>query len=226
MNFNLSIEIFNTNLGILSNKLYSKIFKEMQITLTLLTTLVSGSLIMAVPAEAQDYSRSRPHNNHNCDYGNYMITDNGRCLDLSGNDSNRYNFYEAKFLTALKNAGISISYESCQAGVLGYYQPGYNRMTMCQNNRQDFNLYIETLAHETWHVVQDCAAGLDNAAVVPILNTDSSTFRSILASLGSADWQSLNLYDPQDLPYEGEAFLMEKHPDKVLQALNACVSGR
>ena len=53
-----------------------------------------------------------------------------------------------------------------------------------------------------------------------------TSFRSILASLGSADWRSLNLYDPQDLPYEGEAFLMEKHPDKVLQAINACTNRR
>ncbi len=198
----------------------------MKISLTLFTTLVSGGLIMAVPTMAQDYSRSNPRNSNKCDYGNYMITNNGGCVDLSGDDSNRYNFYEQKFFKALKNAGISISYESCQAGVLGYYQPDYNRMTMCQNNRQDFSLYIETLAHESWHVVQDCAAGLDNGSVVPIMTADSSTFRSILASLGSADWESLNLYDPQDLPYEGEAFVMEKHPDKVLQALNACASGR
>ncbi|MDJ0846289.1 hypothetical protein [Crocosphaera sp.] len=198
----------------------------MKITLTLLTTLVSGSLIMAGSATAQDYSRSRPQNFDNCDYGNYLVTNNGSCVDLSGDNSSRYNFYEAKFFTALKNAGISLSFETCEAGLLGYYQPDYNRMTMCQNNRQDFNLYIETLAHESWHVVQDCAAGLDNGSVVPIMTADSSTFRSILASLGSADWQSLNLYDPQDLPYEGEAFLMEKHPDKVLQALNACASGR
>lgn len=199
---------------------------SMKIALTLFTTLVSSSLIMAGSVTAQDYSRSRSRNVDNCDYGNYMVTNNGRCVDLSGDDSNRYNFYEQKFFTALKNAGISISYETCEAGLLGYYQPDYNRMTMCQNNRQDFNLYIETLAHESWHVVQDCAAGLNNGEVVPIMNADSSTFRSILASLGSADWESLNLYDPQDLPYEGEAFLMEKHPDKVLQALNACATGR
>ncbi|MGK7954739.1 MAG: hypothetical protein AB4063_05695 [Crocosphaera sp.] len=198
----------------------------MTIKLTFFTTLISGSLMMTLPATAQNYSHSSSRNTNNCDYGNYMVMNNGRCVDLSGDDSNRYNFYEQKFLTALKKVGISVSYESCQAGVLGYYQPDYNRMTMCQNNRRDFNLYIETLAHESWHVVQDCAAGLDNGSVVPIMTADSSTFRSILASLGSADWQSLNLYDPQDLPYEGEAFLMEKHPDKVLQALNACASGR
>ncbi|MGB5592491.1 MAG: hypothetical protein WBM32_06745 [Crocosphaera sp.] len=197
----------------------------MKITLALCTSLVSASLMMAGSATAQDYSRSSPHNIDNCDYGNYLVTSNGRCLDLSGDDSSRYNFYEAKFFAALKKAGVSISYESCEAGILGYYQPDYNRITMCQNNRQDFNLYIETLAHESWHVVQDCAAGLNNGKVVPIMTADSSTFRSILASLGSADWETLNLYDPQDLPYEGEAFLMEKHPDKVLQALNACATG-
>ncbi|ACB51071.1 hypothetical protein cce_1721 [Crocosphaera subtropica ATCC 51142] len=213
-------------MGILDNKCYFTMRNSMKIALTLFTTLVSSSLIMAGSVTAQDYSRSRSRNVDNCDYGNYMVTNNGRCVDLSGDDSNRYNFYEQKFFTALKNAGISISYETCEAGLLGYYQPDYNRMTMCQNNRQDFNLYIETLAHESWHVVQDCAAGLNNGEVVPIMNADSSTFRSILASLGSADWESLNLYDPQDLPYEGEAFLMEKHPDKVLQALNACATGR
>ena len=197
----------------------------MKITVTLWTSLLSSSLVLSGgSAIAQDYSRSSPHNFDNCDYGNYMVTSSGRCLDLSGDESNRYNFYEAKFFTALKNVGISISYESCEAGLLGYYQPDYNRMTMCQNNRQDFKLYIETLAHESWHVVQDCASGLDNGSVVPIMSTNPATFRSILASLNSADWQSLNLYDPQDLPYEGEAFLMEKHPDKVLAALNACAS--
>ncbi len=198
----------------------------MTIKLTFFTTLISGSLMMTLPATAQNYSHSSSRNTNNCDYGNYMVMNNGRCVDLSGDDSNRYNFYEQKFLTALKKVGISVSYESCQAGVLGYYQPDYNRMTMCQNNRRDFNLYIETLAHESWHVVQDCAAGLDNGSVVPIMTADSSSFRSILASLGSSDWESLNLYDPQDLPYEGEAFLMEKHPDKVLQALNACAVRR
>ena len=147
----------------------------MKITLTLFTALISSGLAMTVPATAQNYSRNNPHNFDNCDYGNYLVNNNGRCVDLSGDDSNRFNFYEAKFVKALKKAGISISYEGCDAGILGYYQPDYNRMTMCQNNRQDFNLYIETLAHETWHVVQDCAAGLDNGAIVPIMNTDASS---------------------------------------------------
>ncbi|MDJ0509043.1 MAG: hypothetical protein QNJ64_07300 [Crocosphaera sp.] len=197
----------------------------MKINLTLCTSVLSGSLFLAGGAAvAQDYSRTSPNNFDNCDYSNYIVTNSGNCVDLSGDESNRYNFYEAKFFTALKNVGISISYESCEAGLLGYYQPHYNRITMCQNNRQDFKLYIETLAHESWHVVQDCASGLNNGSIVPIMKTDAATFRSILASLNSADWRSLNLYDPQDLPYEGEAFLMEKHPDKVLDALNACAS--
>lgn len=188
-------------------------------------SLISSSLFLSVPTMAQEFSRSSSFNN-NCDYGNYLITDSGQCIDLSGDDSNRYNFYEGKFLTALQKVGISISYESCEAGLLGYYQPGQNRLTICQNNRGDFNLYIETLAHESWHVVQDCAAGLDNPAVVPIMKEDAATFRSILVSLRSSDWENLNLYDPQDLPYEGEAFLMEKYPDQVLQALNRCASRR
>ena len=196
----------------------------MRINFPFCASLLSSSLILSVPAIAQEFSRSSPFNLNNCDYGNYIITSSGQCLDLSGDDSNRYNFYEGKFLTALKKVGISISYENCEAGILGHYQPGPNRLTICQNNRENFNLYIETLAHESWHVVQDCAAGLHNSEVIPIMKTDSSTFRSILVSLRSSDWESLNLYDPHDLPYEGEAFYMEKNPDLVLQALNACAN--
>ncbi|MEA5534379.1 hypothetical protein [Crocosphaera sp. XPORK-15E] len=198
----------------------------MRTTIAFCASLVSSSFILATPVMAQEFSRNSPYHINNCDYSNYLITNNGQCVDLSGDGSSRYNFYESKFLTALQKAGVSISYESCQPGLLGHYQPAPNRMTICQNNREDFTLYIETLAHESWHVVQDCAAGFDNGDVIPIMKTDSSTYRSILVSLGSADWESLNLYDPQDLPYEMEAFMMEKHPDQVLKALNACASRR
>ncbi|MEM8780973.1 MAG: hypothetical protein AAGF26_19365 [Cyanobacteria bacterium P01_G01_bin.49] len=195
----------------------------MRNNITFCTSLIASSLIMSVPMVAQDFSRNSSFNN-NCDYGNYLVTNHGQCVDLSEDDSNRYNFYEGKFLTALHKVGVSISYESCEAGLLGYYQPDLDRLTICQNNRRDFNLYIETLAHESWHVVQDCAAGFRNGEIMPIMKTDPSTFRSILVSLRSSDWESLNLYNPQDLPYEGEAFLMEKHPDQVLQALNICAN--
>lgn len=46
----------------------------------------------------------------------------------------------------------------------------------------------------------------------------------MLSSLNYSDISNLSLYDSKDLPYEVEAFAMEKHPDVVLKGLNVCAN--
>jgi hypothetical protein len=178
--------------------------------------------MMALPLQAKQVSRHNPYNINTCNYSHYWVNNQGQCIDLHEPNVTRYNGYEEKFFNALKKIGISLSFESCEAGLMGHYKPAYNRLTICQNNRRDFSLYIETLAHESWHVVQDCAAGLNNDKVTPIVDSSSSRFRASITSLNSSDWKSLNLYKAEDLPYEVEAFFMSKHPDTVLEALDIC----
>ncbi len=183
-----------------------------------------GSLAISPLSLAGGEESLPTHTNqiNNCDYSNYIITDEGKCIDIFNSDANRFNAYEDKFFKALERVGVSLSYESCDSGILGRYLSRPNRMIICQNNRKDFNLYIETLAHESWHVVQDCAAGLNNYEMASIAANNSDLSRSILVSLKSSDWMTLKLYDSQALPYEAEAFLMEKYPDEVLEALDQC----
>lgn len=190
----------------------------------ILTSLIVGSLSISTPSMAEQFSHRNSYQINNCDYGNYIVTSEGNCIDLFDSDANRFNSYEDKFFKALNKIGISLSYENCEDGLLGRYQSVPNRLIICQNNRENFNLYIETLAHESWHVVQDCAAGLNNHHMASIAADDSELSRSILVSLKSSDWMTLKLYDSEVLPYEAEAFLMEKHPDAVLEALEQCAA--
>lgn len=48
--------------------------------------------------------------------------------------------------------------------------------------------------------------------------------KNMIKSLNSSDLDNLGLYNSEDLPYEVEAFAMEKHPKIVLDGLNACAS--
>ena len=43
-------------------------------------------------------------------------------------------------------------------------------------------------------------------------------------NLNSSDLRNLTLYESEDLPYEVEAYAMEKHPELVLKGLDACAN--
>lgn len=128
------------------------------------------------------------------------------------------------FFRSIKKLGIPIVYETCEPGQLGAYHSGQNKMIICQNNIESDDKYIETLAHESWHVVQDCVGGLANNEIHPVSTGDPSLFQSMLNKLNHSDLSNLTLYESEDLPYEVEAFAMEKYPDVVLKGLDMCAS--
>lgn len=129
-----------------------------------------------------------------------------------------------KLLRSIKKLGITISYENCSPNHLGSYHSGENKMIICQNNIQSEDKYIETLAHESWHMVQDCVGDLNDGKIFPVSVGNSSWFQSMANTLNSSDLRNLSLYESEDLPYEVEAFAMAKHPDLVLKGLDACAN--
>ena len=180
-------------------------------------SIASVSLLICSPKKvtAQEYP------------GCFMTNELGQRIDLSyvcgGEKAQHYSLKE-KFFYSIKKLGIPIVNENCRPGLMGSYQPGKNKMILCQNNIKSDDLYIETLAHESWHIIQDCVGNLDDSEVVPVTTGNFPLFKSILSSLNSSDISNLSLYDSEKLPYEVEAFAMEKHPDVVLKGLDACAS--
>jgi hypothetical protein len=166
-----------------------------------------------------------------CDGINFMETESGECVDLTRLTGTREITLTTQFYTALGRLSIPVQHRTCDSDkTLGYYDLSTNEMVLCMNNLQDDQAEIEaTLIHESWHVVQDCEDGLNNASYRPMsLRHGSSANIDLMASsLQRADMRTIeNHYDPEDRPHEIEARYMEKHPDLVLQGLNACAIRR
>ena len=89
-------------------------------------------------------------------------------------------------------------------------------MAICTDHgNQDLNL--ETLVHESVHVIQDARAGIDNGD----LGEGESDYLSKLADgLDNNKAQIIvNLYDREDWNVELEAFFFETQPQVVAQEL-------
>lgn len=128
-----------------------------------------------------------------------------------------------RFLAALQRLEIPVRYETCKAGLAGSYNYARNEVTLCPNNlRGDRGAYVTTLAHESWHVIQDHATGLDNVVIAPISQSasDYGSFAAMAAGLDANRMQTiLNRYETEDYAFETEAFMMEAYPETVLEIL-------
>ena len=99
---------------------------------------------------------------------------------------------------------------------LGFYIPSMNIMAICTaHGNQD--LILETLVHESVHVLQDVRTGIDNSK----LDAGSSQYLSKLANDLHPEKVSIisNLYDKKDWGYEVEAFYFENKPQVVANEL-------
>jgi len=179
--------------------------------------------VVSVSLLAYSYKKANAQEYPGC----FMIDNSGQYRDLShvctGEKVKFYSLKE-KFFRSIQKLNIPIVYETCEPQKLGSYLPGKNQMVLCQNNIDSEQQYIETLAHESWHVVQDCVGNLDDGIIIPVTIGNAPGFQSLLNSLNDSDLGNLSLYDSEDLPYEVEAFAMEKHPELVLKGLDACAS--
>lgn len=157
----------------------------------------------------------------------FMIGKSGNYINLNhvcnGEKPQTFSLKE-KFFRSIKKLGVSIVYENCKPGLYGSYTSGLNKMTLCQNSITNNALLIETLAHESWHIVQDCVGDLNDGTFKPVTEGNPQWFKSMVNNLNYSDLTNLTLYESKELPYEIEAFAMEKHPDVVLEGLNACAN--
>jgi hypothetical protein len=132
-----------------------------------------------------------------------------------------------RFTTVLQALGIPILQRHCEAGLMGSYNYARNEITLCQNNlKKDSESYLTTLAHESWHVIQDHATGLDNVLIAPVTwsTNEPENLEAMRASLDLNRMQTiLNRYDGEDYAFEVEAYVMEEHPETVLRILEALV---
>lgn len=157
----------------------------------------------------------------------FMVNNSGQFIDLThvcnGEKVQTYSVKE-QLLRAIKKLNVSVSHKNCEPQTLGSYLPGENQVILCKNNIDGGEQYLRTLAHESWHIVQDCVGNLDDGIIVPVTASNTSKFQSLLNSLSDSDLTNLRLYNSEELPYEVEAFAMEKHPNLVLKGLQACAS--
>jgi hypothetical protein len=193
--------------------------------------LISGTLLTSsLSVNAQEIESKNTRARMTCNQIDYLITPEGECVDLSAIASPPKAIKEtgmkARFLNAFTKLGIPVKYKACEkATTVGTYNPATNVIVMCEAHRnKGESLEIETLAHEGWHVVQDCMTGLKDAELKPVSEGNPALFASMNEGLTLADMGNLSLYNAEDLPYEIEAFAMEKNPEAVLKALDACAS--
>ena len=99
---------------------------------------------------------------------------------------------------------------------LGFYVPSRNIMAICTDHGNQ-DLILETLVHESVHVIQDARAGINNGD----LGEGNSDYLSKLANDLHPEKVSIisNLYDRKDWNYEVEAFYFEDKPQAVAQEL-------
>lgn len=203
-------------------------YKIAWISITMLKFLSLMSALSLVSVSLLTYSTQKVNAQEAQEYPLCYMTDaSGEIVDLNyvcNGERPGDTSLKSKFFRRIRQLGIPISHENCRPGLLGSYNHKQNKMVLCQNNIANQNDYIETLAHESWHLVQDCVGGLNNNEILPASVGNPSFFRAMVKSLNYSDLSNLSLYNSKELPYEVEAFAMEKHPDLVLKGLDACTN--
>lgn len=163
----------------------------------------------------------------------YMIDNDGRCIDLTyvnGGRPQLFPMYESKiaqFETALVKIGVPVSYQECEEGnLLGFYVPAENRMTICKLTQEVSQRQIyETLVHESWHTVQDCMSGINNASTMSISQAYPEFRQQVLGGISLGDFAVMGTsYDKSQHLTESEARFMQNKPELVLEWLGRCQS--
>jgi hypothetical protein len=198
---------------------------------TFLLTLVFWGVtlplaVLAQPKPSASFQRSL------CEgLSDYMMAPDGRCVNLTYLNGGRPQLlpgYEQKisrFEQALASISVPLVYAKCdKEGLLGFYDPRINRMTVCDLTQKFSQREIyETLVHESWHTVQDCISGLENATVLALSKTRPDFFQTVLGGISLRDFFTVvKLYPKSQYMEESEARFMQDKPELVLDGLRRC----
>jgi len=112
--------------------------------------------------------------------------------------------------------GIPICIPEGNKMILGFYVPSNNIMVICTSHGNN-RVMMETLTHETVHVIQDLRTGIENSE----LDGGSPEYLSKLASGLHPEKINIitNLYDKSDWEVETEAFYYEDKPQTVVNEI-------
>ena len=99
---------------------------------------------------------------------------------------------------------------------LGYFVPSQNYMVVCTDGiGQD--MQMETLVHESVHVIQDARDGIDNDTLV---GPEGTYYKEVVSALPNYKAHTIEtLYDREDWAIEAEAFLFETEGQVVADEL-------
>lgn len=146
---------------------------------------------------------------------------------MDGFDFGKYERFASPMINSLDDRGVAVldgvknGFKQCdpkeESRTLGFYVPKYNFMVICTNSDIPLSLQMETLTHETVHVIQDLRDGLDNDTLVGPQG-EYMTFLAKNLDSNKAN-NIMSLYDREDWEIEAEAFHFETQPEAVLEAL-------
>ena len=171
----------------------------------LLSTLALGSVV--APSANAGYT-----------YEGYHLMD--------GSDFPGYERVATPMIQALTEMGVPVidggknKVEMCAAKedkvTLGFYVPASNVMVICTKSIPGW-LQMETLTHETVHVIQDARAGINNE------DLGEAPTDHLITLTNEMDPDKMNiiysLYDESDYAVEVEAFYFETRPQAVVNEI-------
>ena len=149
---------------------------------------------------------------------------------MDGSDFGQYSKLAGPMISNLTKIGVPVlsgeknDFSQCEVEgnkiTLGFYVPAYNFMVICDGHGRT-DLMMETLTHETVHVIQDLRDGLHNDSLIE----GSDEYLSKLESdINPSKVNTIvSLYDREDWKVELEAFYYEDKPQTVNNELQKWV---
>ena len=184
-----------------------------------------------------------------CDSFNYIQTATGECVDLSYLTKMPVEPLDQQFYQQWAEIGVKVIRKDCSDPdspsptlsspplTYGLYYPDLNLLQLCENQtKANPKQTLDTIVHESWHIVQDCQAGFqgNSGNIIPIVSGNSpvralvqalgqTSITGMLSQLSPGDLADLQtLYAPEDLGVEIEARFLQNYPETVLEALERC----
>lgn len=147
---------------------------------------------------------------------------------MEGSDFRGYEKVAGQTIGALNELGIPVvdggkmDIPYCEpkeeSYTMGFYVPSENFMVICTNNIGYGTDAMETLTHETVHVIQDLRVGLNNSELGEV---PYNQFEKLASSLPSSKANTIvNLYDKEDWVVETEAFYFETQHQTVANEIS------
>ncbi len=117
-----------------------------------------------------------------------------------------------RLLMTILESGTTVYVRATQDGNYGSYNVGQDVMVLRPSALSHWGIFLETLRHEGWHVVQACYGAQRNAEnLIPVgLRVSRRTILNL---------QQNHSYPAEELPVEAEAFEAELYPNLTLQGL-------